>query len=204
MQTGWGEKLIHGTGRISKFFGAHPMDRETLLREMVDASYSYTPYMIAKAEFGLRVDDRPSNGGLGRMDKAIYNAMDALATFKLRDFIRHTKEIGGIIGENFSADIGGKEGDLEVVNGRTGHATTKSGDGTLPPKIVPKPQAKVIASSIVEEHRKALTTPPPPSVTDTHAKALRGEAKQDTQHWSEYLADKKKNAQLHTAHPTVQ
>jgi hypothetical protein len=41
-------------------------------------------------------------------------------------------------------------------------------------------------------------------VTDTHAKALRGEAKQDTQHWSEYLADKKKNAQLHTAHPTVQ
>ncbi len=204
LESGLGQSLLHGSGRISRFFGQNTLDREALLREMVDASYSYTPYMIAKAEFGLRVDDRPSEGGLGKMDKKIYDAMDALGSFRVREFARHARDIGSMIMGNFSIDIGGKEGNLEVADSSTGQSVAKAGDGSLPPKLSAKPQTKVTHSSIIEDHRQALTSPPPPSVTDRHRQALRGEAKRDTQHWSEYLADKKKKAQLHSEHPTVQ
>jgi hypothetical protein len=52
------------------------LSRETFMRNMTDASLAYTPYFIAKSEFGLRVDDTPSTGGRGPMDKAIYKLID--------------------------------------------------------------------------------------------------------------------------------
>lgn len=58
--------------------------RERFMRTFVDASLAYTPYFYAKTEFGLRVDDTPSNGSRGRMDTAIYGLMDNLAAFKFR------------------------------------------------------------------------------------------------------------------------
>jgi hypothetical protein len=64
------------------------------MRSMVDNSFSYTPYMIAKAETALRVDERPANGGLGAMDKAIYKFIDSTVRFDLKEAGKAIKEIG--------------------------------------------------------------------------------------------------------------
>jgi hypothetical protein len=67
--------------------------RETFMRNMVDASLAYTPYFYAKAELGLRVDDRPSDGSLGHMDKAIYKFMDNTAKLNLHGMKNSLKEM---------------------------------------------------------------------------------------------------------------
>lgn len=72
------------------------MNRENFMRNLVDNSFSYTPYMIAKAETALRVDERPADGGLGAMDKAIYKFIDSTVRF---DF-KHAGEALGSIKHN--------------------------------------------------------------------------------------------------------
>ncbi len=73
-------------------FGAH--NRENFMRNMVDNSFSYTPYMIAKAETALRVDERPSDGTLGAMDKAIYKFIDSTVRFDFKQAGVALKDIG--------------------------------------------------------------------------------------------------------------
>jgi hypothetical protein len=69
------------------------LGREKLLRNMVDASLSYTPYMWAKAETGLRVNDTPSNGKPGPMDKAIDGFLDNAFSLKLGSAWESVKQI---------------------------------------------------------------------------------------------------------------
>lgn len=68
-------------------------NRESFMRSFVDNSFSYTPYMIAKAETALRVDERPADGGLGDMDKAIYKFIDSTVRFDLKKAGQAVKEI---------------------------------------------------------------------------------------------------------------
>ncbi|MFN7612090.1 MAG: hypothetical protein ACK5QI_01730 [Alphaproteobacteria bacterium] len=190
--------LIKGSGRVSQWLGHGHADREKLLRGMVDASFSYTPYMIAKAEFGLRVDDRPNDGGLGKMDKAIYKAMDSLTALKFREFGRDVGAIKDIVLGNIGQDISARE------SGLVSKTTIKAGDGSVIPKLSARPETRVEKSSVIDEHRAALTPSPEPTLVDRHREALSGERKPATQNWSEYLGEKKKNAQLLASHPTVQ
>lgn len=76
-------------------------NREMFMRNLVDNSLSYTPYMIAKAETALRVDERPADGSLGAMDKAIYKFIDSGVRF---DF-KHAGEALRDIGKN-ATDMG--------------------------------------------------------------------------------------------------
>lgn len=94
-----GEILPEG-GRIGRLLNngavgqAGAWQRQSFMRNMVDNSFSYTPYMIAKAETALRVDERPANGGLGAMDKAIYKFIDSSVRFDLKGAGKAIKEIG--------------------------------------------------------------------------------------------------------------
>jgi hypothetical protein len=104
-QKSWAGKILNPFGKISyklgsigtramdkidpnnkffKFMGSDKLRRELGMRSYIDASLSYTPYFIAKTELALRVDDRGPGGTSGNMDKAIYRAIDNLATFNIR------------------------------------------------------------------------------------------------------------------------
>lgn len=96
------DKIAHHFPRMDALTAGDAPMRERLTRGFVDASYSYTPYMIAKAEFALRVDDRQETGQLGEMDKAIYGAMDHFVTFDLSGFSESCKRIGHLL---FSSDL---------------------------------------------------------------------------------------------------
>lgn len=76
------------------------LHREVALRTFVDASYSYTPYMIAKAEFALRVDDRGAGGSLGEMDKAIYKGIDSFVTLDMKGLGQSARRIGDLLFNN--------------------------------------------------------------------------------------------------------
>ena len=82
-----------------------------LVRDWVDASTSYTFYMDAKQELGLRVDDRKSNGEPGLMDKALYKTMDDIAAFKVGELGKDLKLIWKL-GTRFERDIKVREGDV--------------------------------------------------------------------------------------------
>lgn len=75
--------------------------RQRFMHELMDNSTSYTPYMIAKAETALRVDERPADGSLGAMDKAIYKFIDSTVRF---DFKQSWKALVNI--KNNALDMG--------------------------------------------------------------------------------------------------
>lgn len=112
--------------------------RENFMRSMVDNSFSYTPYMIAKAETALRVDERPANGGLGAMDKAIYKFIDSTVRFDLKAAGKAIKEIG-----SNATDMG------REVKMREGGELPISQIGT-PTPLAPqdKPMGRVHAGSV--------------------------------------------------------
>ncbi len=90
----WGNKIFRGPGVVNNFMGAvGSRQREELMRNYTNAAFSYTPYMFAKAETALRVDERPPNGDLGEMDKAIYGWMHDVSRLHLRDAWDKTKLI---------------------------------------------------------------------------------------------------------------
>jgi hypothetical protein len=95
---------------ISKTPGLNEMQsRHHFVREYVDASLSYTPYMFAKAEAGLRVDDSKGDGKPGEMDKAIYRFMDDVAAFKLGSVGGDLKHMWRL-GTNFEREVNAREG----------------------------------------------------------------------------------------------
>jgi len=155
--------------------------REMTMRSFTDAAFSYTPYMIAKAEMGLRVDDRPAGGGLGEMDKAIYGAIDSLGTLRFNDFGHYVERIGHLMSDTTHMEVASREGQ-QVKKEKIG------GDGSVIPHMSPDPATRIEKSSVVEHHKEALAHKP----------------KEDAQTWKSYIADKREAAQLHPTHPTVQ
>lgn len=94
-----GDWLAAKSPGFSKLMG-NELTREKHLRTFVDASLSYTPYMIAKAEFALRVDDRSTGGGVGEMDKAIYKGIDSFVTLDMKGLGQSTRRIGDLLFNN--------------------------------------------------------------------------------------------------------
>lgn len=86
--------FVPSQGRLGTLMGTNTLaGRQNFMRSFVDNSFSYTPYMIAKAETALRVDERPADGGLGDMDKAIYKFIDSTVRFDLKNTGRAAHEI---------------------------------------------------------------------------------------------------------------
>lgn len=88
--------------------------QKNFVRNFVDASFSYTPYMIAKAETALRVDERPNNNELGEMDKAIYRLLDSTFTFNLKGIGRSIGDIA-YLSTHTRANPKSREGDKVVL-----------------------------------------------------------------------------------------
>jgi hypothetical protein len=82
---------------------------KSLGHEYSDAAISYTPYMYAKQEFGLRVDDSKGDGKPGQMDKAIYRFMDNVAAFNMPATWKSVKEMW-TLGIHFEQDAPVREG----------------------------------------------------------------------------------------------
>lgn len=83
--------------------------RRNFIHEYTDTAFSYTPYMFAKAEFALRVDDTKGNGELGQMDKAIYRFMDNVAAFRFNAAGAALKDMWRL-GTRFEREVQVREG----------------------------------------------------------------------------------------------
>ena len=114
--------------------------REKTLRTFVDASISYTPYMWAKAETALAVDDRRSVEQLGHMDKAIYRLIDNGFTFKFHETKQAWDDVWHLA-INY-------EGGRKI---REGAVTQGVGDGSVVPRATDRaePHSKIQTGSIM-------------------------------------------------------
>jgi hypothetical protein len=64
------------------------------VHDWVNASISYTPYMIAKAETALRWDRPKDSSGLNDMDRAIYRMLDGVASLNPGEVRAGFRDIG--------------------------------------------------------------------------------------------------------------
>lgn len=99
----WISGAINGAGDTTKWLtdkllqvpsGANPLqtrwNRERSVRTAVDASFSYTPYMITKAETALRWDNQD-------MDRAAYRLIDGVVSFNIDEVKKAIHDISGLI-----------------------------------------------------------------------------------------------------------
>lgn len=110
-QTGESTDVIRQKQRSALMNGA---------RTFVDASFAYTPYMIAKAETARRWDNKD-------MDSAIYRLMDGVVSFNLAETKAALKDIGNVL---------------------TNPPPTVEDPGALQDKDETKPDTKVAAASV--------------------------------------------------------
>jgi hypothetical protein len=130
------------TGKLLKGDTSNLLDGgRRFAHEVVDTSFSYTPYMYAKQEFGLRVDDNKGDGKLGQMDVAIYKFMDDVVSLKFREIPKDLKSMWKL-GSNFEREVKAREGGGEGVQEAANDSARK------------KPQSTVHASSVRGEGRQ--------------------------------------------------
>lgn len=158
------------------------LEREKMARMFVDASFSYTPYMWAKAETGLRVDDRRSSEQLGQMDKAIYRFLDNTFTF---NFKGAWQALGDM------ATLGTH---IEKVKSREGGAspTAGVGDGTTVPHRDEAPDTKIEARTV--RHGRRATD----KIVDPEQ-----ERQKEQRSWAEDVTGRKLDAQLVNTPSTI-
>ena len=138
----WLTSLMHKDSAGQALKGAEMLlAREQSLRTFANAAISYTPYMWAKAETALRVDDRRSVEQLGHMDKAIYRMIDNTFSF---NFHGAKEAFGDVL---YLA--GHYEGDMKSREG-AGAAGQSVGDGSVVPRATDRaePHSKIHAGSI--------------------------------------------------------
>jgi hypothetical protein len=164
--------------------------REKMLRTFVDASFSYTPYMWAKAETALRVDDRRNSDELGHMDKAIYRFIDNVCTFNFRDAADALTDMRKL-GMSIEKEVKSREGSGTVVHAPAG------GDGTTIPRADENsvPSTKVQARSVAHGRRatdRPVNTNPNDPVNH-----------ENTQRWAESVTGRKLDGQVLPPQPTI-
>lgn len=97
-----------GGDAASSFRNPTALGHELFMRNYVDAAVSYTPYMWAKAETALRVDEHKPNE-LGRMDKAIYGLIDNAVALNPTGVVRAGRDIIQL-GLHYDRDVKSREG----------------------------------------------------------------------------------------------
>lgn len=156
---GAGDALAKNNGNvISRILPKNARDREVLLRSFTDASLSYTPYMIAKSEFALRMDDRGAKRELGNMDKAIYQVIDSATTFDMEGLQDATRKIGTQFLKGFSSE---KTEESVVPT-----AATMPADNKANPAQKPAQPAAALTKTATGTPHVPATTPTPKSVID--------------------------------------
>lgn len=144
--------------------------RQSFIHQFTDASLAYTPYMFAKAEFGMRVDDRPSNGQPGKMDKAIYRFIDNVCGLNLGGIKQSVREIWDL-GTDLDRPLKPREG-----------------------VVVDDAKTKVPDTKVVSDGRERDDVVVP-SGKDSHAVTDEGQDKQ----WAEAVVGRTLDAQFCTA-----
>jgi hypothetical protein len=212
-------------GTINRFMG-NTVEREQLVRNYVNASFSYTPYMWAKAETALRVDARGPDGSLGEMDKAIYKLMHQAAHFQLKDVWSTTKEIAKL-GTHFENGEGkdGNDPTSPITPATNPHFQTPGLPATMQTVTQPSiPQTTVQAQgrmrhdpvvldaanenfrtandNAAETAQRATGTDGAGATPTSHA-AHRGEAAGRADHgWAESVANRPAGGQYFAVPPT--
>lgn len=157
--------------------------REGTIRDFVNASFSYTPYMWAKAETALRVDDRRSIEELGHMDKAIYRLIDNTFSFRFGEAWKAARDVGKLA-IHFEKDVKSREG--------VGVGYQPVGDGTVIPRLpdLPPPATRIDTGTIRHAGRQKHD----PVTLD----------REDSQrNWAESVAGRKLDAQFQTPGHTL-
>jgi hypothetical protein len=151
--------------------------------EFTDASFSYTPYMWAKAETALRVDDNnPGKGVLGEMDLSIYKFIDDVAGFRFKEIPADIKKMWKL-GTNFERPTKAREGDEPDA-----HVIVQA-----QPVSSTKPTTLVQASSIEQAPNGQQRRTQSANETDYHT----------DKRWAQMVAGSDINAaRFHTASPT--
>ena len=144
------DTLASKSKTIDRFLSVNPAGnytaaaRERFVRGYMDAAISYTPYMWAKAETALRVDDRGADGKLGQMDTAIYRLIDDVTTFNFHDAWAATKQIAHL-GTHFeNRELKVREGGEEPM---APHAMAKQ--GAMPASTI-LPEGRVLTPVAME------------------------------------------------------
>ena len=150
------------------------LEREKTLRHVVDASFAYTPYMWAKAETALRVDDRKGVGELGYMDKAIYRFIDNAFSFNLKEMGHAASDISNLA-VHFEKDVKSREG--------------IDSNADAPDKKTP---ANMVDTRTIAHHR----------LQDEAAKQAAQEA-DPQRRWAENVAGRKLEAQFQPSQTTL-
>jgi len=178
-----------------KIIEAKTIAGERFMRTWVDNSLSYTPYMWAKAETALRVDDRMS-GGQGQMDKAIYDFMHQVATFNLRGT---AKSIGRIwdLGLHIERPLISREGsehEVQITSGTIGQAVNQNDAASAA-----IPQTKIDTASVSRTTGMAATN-------DNQAAAVNDNQSADSKErrWAESVAGRPLGARFQSSVPTHQ
>ena len=156
-------------------------ERSHFMHNYVDASFAYTPYMWAKAETALRVDDNKGDGKLGQMDVAIYKFMDDVASFKFKSVPDDIKKMWKL-GTNFERPVKAREGAEPVAQQIVQAPPTPS-----------RPTTLVHASSIEQEAGATMRRAPSANDADYHT----------DKRWAQMVAGSDINAaRFHPASPT--
>ncbi len=160
---------------------------ESFIRSFIDTSLSYTPYMYAKAEFGMRVDDRPGGGKLGQMDKAIYGLLDNVSRFDIGATGHSLAKIWHL-STHFEHDLKANEGEVVDPHKRVG-------DGSITPlHDNDKPLNRVKTESIARGNQEKEGKP-----TDHDPVALaRADDDHQDRSWAESVAGRNLGAQFQT------
>ncbi len=155
--------------------------RRSFMHNYVDASLSYTPYMWAKAETTLRVDDRKADGSPGQMDLAIYKFMDDVARFKFHQVSGDLKKMWKL-GTNFERTVKAREG-----------AEPDAQEIVQAPITPARPTTLVQASSIEQTQGQQLRSAPSANDSDYH----------EDKKWAQMVSGSDINAaRFHSASPT--
>ena len=186
--------LLAGTRDLAQV----PLQRTVLLRNFVDAAYAYTPYFMAKDEFGLRVNDMGVDGKLGKMDKAIYKLIDN--TFTLR-----FGQIGQSIGEiwDLSTDSLQKQEVLHYEGKRPDDVLVKKKklEETKPKTIIHVPFTSRAPSTKVQATSVQYNVVPPTHMQ--HPPIEKTSAREDAASWVDTMADRAQQSRDPHAKPTL-
>lgn len=169
-------------GRLSRMISTSngvtsAANREGFMRSFVDNSAAYTPYMIAKAETALRVDERPADGGLGAEDKAIYKFIDSTVRFDLKNAGKAIKEIAAN-----AVDMG-----REVKMREGGEVTAGATKQKTPMAPEDKPMGRVHAKTI-QRAADARVPAGDKAANDEEYSPKAANDEQYHKHWSESVA----------------
>lgn len=223
-----GSKLTHAVdyltnkkvGAVTKWLSgpnATLLDREKNLRTYVNA-WAYYPYMWAKTETKLRVDDRRNPRALGHQDKAIYRLIDSFCRGDFKGAGEAANDVWRL-SLDFEKEVKSREGGvLTDGEGETpvpaiANLKTSINDNKRP---LPRgetqvaagasdaaPISKVEGHSIAHQGKQDTPKPIVEGKANDNLRPAANDGPDDAHKWGKAVVNGRE-ASFHRAHPTVQ